>query len=398
MKFSMIYEAQIVDTSRESEARCFHEMLEQVQRMEELDFDGVWAVEHTSLTQYAHMSAPETFLAFVAGRTSRLEIGHGVVCLPHKQNHPIKVAERIATLDILSKGRVNFGVGKGGTMQEAGAFGNRLEDLQDQVDESMYLIPRMWHDGEISFTSDKTGLEIPPRPIHPKPYQDPHPPMYMACTREHTLVMAGERGLGALVMGFGGPEEVAKKNALYREAFAQRKLKDQVGDFATEHLSALCPAIVLDDGDRARRIGLRGQRFFGESIKYWYAGGAKPSTAELSEDELKSVLAQSKEQLVAYLGDEKIPIGDEHTGIYNTNNAYGNPDDAISYIERLIAAGADEIMFLMQMGTVPHEVIMESIENIGRHVIPYFRKKYGRSVTKRHFAADAPAAAAEAVS
>jgi alkanesulfonate monooxygenase SsuD/methylene tetrahydromethanopterin reductase-like flavin-dependent oxidoreductase (luciferase family) len=66
------------------------------------------------------MSAPETFLAFVAGKTKRIGIGHGVVCLMPAMNHPIKVAERIATLDILSNGRVHFGVGKGGSQQEAG--------------------------------------------------------------------------------------------------------------------------------------------------------------------------------------------------------------------------------------------------------------------------------------
>ena len=134
MKFSIIYEAQMVDTSRENEARCFHEIIEQAVLAEEMGFDTVWAVEHTALTQYAHMSAPETFLAFLAGKTTRLGIGHGVVCLPPAMNHPVKVAERIATLDILSNGRVHFGMGKGGTQQEAGTFGYDLQmDDRDVV-------------------------------------------------------------------------------------------------------------------------------------------------------------------------------------------------------------------------------------------------------------------------
>jgi len=82
MKFSIIYEAQMVDTSRENEARVFHEIVEQALLAEEMGFDTVWAVEHTALTQYAHMSAPETMLAFLAGKTSRIGIGHGVVCCP----------------------------------------------------------------------------------------------------------------------------------------------------------------------------------------------------------------------------------------------------------------------------------------------------------------------------
>ena len=82
MKFSIIYEAQMVDTSPESEQRCFLECVEQAVYAEKMGFDTVWAVEHTALTQYAHMSAPETFLAYLAGRTTTLGIGHGVVCLP----------------------------------------------------------------------------------------------------------------------------------------------------------------------------------------------------------------------------------------------------------------------------------------------------------------------------
>jgi|SRR5690625_909786 len=386
MRFSMIFEAQTTDPSREGEKQVFDECVEQSLAGEQYGYDAVWAVEHTSLTRYAHMSAPESFLAYIAGATQRIQVGHGVVCLPHAMNHPIKVAERIATLDLLSHGRVLFGVGKGGTEQEAGAFGNRLEDLQDQVDESMYMIPRMWHDEDFSFESEVTGLKIPPRPINPKPYQDPHPPMFLACTREPTLLMAGSRGLGALVMGFSGPDEVANKNRVYREAFAGRRREDQVGDFATEHLAALCPAIILDDAAQARRIGLRGQRFFAESISYWYQGGPLPSTDELTEEELEGILNDSREQVVAYLGEEKIAVGDEHTGMYNANNAYGNVEDAIAYIERLIAAGADEILFLHQMGTVPHWAIMETIRNIGEHVIPHFRKKYGEAAPiLRHF-------------
>ena len=149
MRFSIIYEAQTVDTSREAEAALFHELIEQSLLAETLDFDCVWAVEHTALKQYAHMTAPETFLAFLAGKTTRLHVGHGVVCLPPAMNHPIKVAERIATLDILSRGRLHFGIGKGGSQQEAGAFGYELAALAPMIDESMYLIPKILVQDEI---------------------------------------------------------------------------------------------------------------------------------------------------------------------------------------------------------------------------------------------------------
>ena len=375
MKFSIIYEAQMVDTSRKNEARVFNEIIEQSLLAEQVGFDNVWAVEHTALTQYAHMSAPETFLAFLAGKTTRLGIGHGVVCLPPAMNHPVKVAERIATLDILSGGRVHFGMGKGGTQQKAGTFGYDLAELQPMIEESMHLIPKILKDGHVEH--DGKYIKIPSRPIHPSPLQQPHPPLYMACTREHTLVTAGESGIGALVLGFSGPDEIAKKNAIYREAFRNRKAENQVGFRPTEHLAALCAATVLDDRGKARKIGLRGQRFFAESIAYWYQGGPAPTVDEhLSAEDQEALLAKDKEKVVAYLSEEHIPIGDEHLSNYTVaQDAYGTPEDCIRYVQRLLDAGADEILFLFQMGGIPHDVILETIRNIGEHVIPHFRKQ-----------------------
>ena len=375
MRFSIIYEAQMVDTSRENEAQVFQDMVEQAKLADELGFDCIWSVEHHCLTQYAHLSAPESFLAFIAGRTTRIHVGHGVVCLPFKMNHPIKVAERIATLDILSRGRLHFGVGKGGTVQETGAFDTPLEAVTPQVDESMYMIPKMWLDGDFEHKSDL--ITIPPRPINPKPYQKPHPLMYMACTRDDSLHVAGSRGLGALVMGFSGPDEIARKNEMYRSAFKNRKKEDQVGFRPNEHLAALCPAVILDDKEKARRIGIRGQRFFAESIRYWYAGGEKPSIDDLDADAQLAELKHSEERLVAFLGEEKIPVTVTHTDNYQVDeDAYGTVDQAIRYVERLEAAGADEILFLVQMGTIPHAASMTTIRNIGEHLIPYFRKKH----------------------
>ncbi len=372
MRFSIIYEAQMADTSRENEQRVFHEIIEQALLAEEMGFDVIWAVEHTALTQYAHMSAPETFLAYLAGRTTRIGIGHGVVCLPPAMNHPVKVAERIATLDILSNGRVHFGMGKGGTQQEAGTFGYQLSELQPMIDESMYLIPKILKQGEIEH--DGEYVKIPHRPIHPSPKQDPHPQLYMACTRADSLITAGSRGLGALVLGFAGPEDIADKNAIYREAYAHRKAEDQVGYRPQAHLAALCPAIVLEDREKARRVGLRGQRFFVESLGYWYSGGSKPSVEDLDASEQEAALKRHKEETVAWLSEEKIEVGRHHTESFEVaQDAYGTPDDCIRYVTRLFDAGADEILFLFQMGGIPHEVIMETIRNIGEQVIPHFR-------------------------
>jgi alkanesulfonate monooxygenase SsuD/methylene tetrahydromethanopterin reductase-like flavin-dependent oxidoreductase (luciferase family) len=373
MKFSLIYEAQTQDTSRAGDAQILTEIVEQAVLAEEVGFDVVWAVEHTALEQYAHMSVPETFLAYIAGRTSRIGIGHGVICLPPKMNHPVKVAERTAALDILSGGRLHVGFGKGGTQQEAGTFGYQLEDLPPMITEAMYLVPRLWV--EDPFTGhDGQFVSIPPRPIHPKPLQEPHPPVYMACTHNETLETAGERGIGALVLGFGGPEQVAEKNRIYRKSFAERDPSAQVGLLPTEHLAALCPAVVLADGEEARRIGLRGQRFFMESIGHWGSNGASPLPDPSTwGDELVGTSGDGK-PILAQIGREVVTFDPSQVSmeLLNPNHAYGTVEDCIGYVERLIEAGADEILFLNQMGTIPQWAMLETIRNIGEHVIPHF--------------------------
>ena len=373
MKFSLIYEAQTVDDSREGDHRVFAEIVEQALLAEQMGFDTIWAVEHTALTNYAHMSAPETFLAFIAGRTTRIGIGHGVVCLPPAMNHPVKIAERIAMLDILSEGRVHFGVGKGGTQQESGTFGYDLDVLRPMIDEAMYLIPKIMVEDEIEHHGQ--FIDIPRRPIHPKPFQDPHPPIYLACTHNESLQTAGSRGMGALVLGFGGPEEVANKNEAYRRAFKDRVPADQVGYRPTEHLAALCPAIVLDDNETAREIGIRGQRYFMESLAYWYTGGEKPDHTKWADDELTVTQTTGDTIIRTKWASEDIVLdfSDPALAMLNPNHAYGTVADCIGYVGRLLDAGVDEILFCCQMGTVPQWAQLETIRNIGEHVIPYFR-------------------------
>jgi len=371
MKFSMIYEAQIADPTPEEERRTLLEMVEQAEALDRFGFDNIWAVEHTSLTQYAHMSTPETFLAFVAARTKRIGIGHGVVCLMPAMNHPIKVAERIAMLDILSNGRVHFGVGKGGSQQEAGAFGYELAELQPIIDEAMYLIPKIMADGHVEHHGQ--FIDIPARPVHPQPLQTPHPPIYMATTRPDSLRMAGSRGIGALVMGFGGPDDIAEKSRVYREAWNNRKPEDQVGFRPIQHLAALCPTIVSRDRELARRVGLRGQRFFAEALAHWYQGLPKPTAYDLDADEHLAALKQLEQEKFAIIGADKIALHTDHGYFEEVKDAYGTPEDCIAYVQRLLDAGADEILFLSQMGGVPHERIMETIELIGTQVIPHFR-------------------------
>ncbi len=359
MQFSMIFEVQLADPTPESERRVYHETVEQALLGEAMGFDRVWAVEHHNLRYYAHCTAPEILLSHIAAKTERIRIGHGVVMLPRNYNHPIRVAERIAALDILSEGRVDFGTGVSSSELEMGAFGVDPETRHAEWEEALRIIPRMWR--EAPFEHHGKYIDIPPRHVLPRPVQEPHPPLYVAATRDETLDTAGRLGIGALCLGFGGPPDIRQKRERYDRAIASRDPGKIAGVEPTDHLSALCPAVVLEDRDRARALGIRGQRFFVEALNHCYAGGPEPDSDP----------GQQSGTVTGQISDELLEAG---TGAHGTGlTSFGGPDDIRAYVAALADAGADEVMFLIQMGTVPQDACMESIRLIGERVIPEYR-------------------------
>ncbi|MBF6210321.1 LLM class flavin-dependent oxidoreductase [Nocardia puris] len=388
MKFSMIFEAQMTDPSAAHERQVLRDCVAQAVLAEEMGFDTVWAVEHHGLKWYAHMSAPEIFLTWVAARTERIRLGHGVVCMPFNFNHPVRAAERAAMLDVLSNGRVNLGAGRGATPQETSMCGVDPERTYQEVEEALRIIGRAWQDPEGEFEWHGELLDIDPHPLLPRPVQLPHPPLFMACTKKETLQLAADYGIGALVLGFAGVEEIAELRRTYDRAIAARTGEKFVSTVVNDHFAALCPTVVLEDRERAQQIGARGQRFFAQSIKHWYGAGPVPDEAvDRSVDEVAAI-QQAAEEHVAYLHEAKIPVKPGATSVFNVEHAYGRPEDAIAYVERLREAGADEILCLIQMGTVPQEVCLETIRHWGETVIPHFRAQSNGSAVSagRHAA------------
>ncbi|MGW0532386.1 LLM class flavin-dependent oxidoreductase [Streptomyces sp. NPDC003032] len=373
MKFSVIFEAQLADPTVEREHQVIHDSVEQAVLAEEVGFDRVWAVEHHSLKWYAHMSAPEIFLTWVAARTSTIRIGHGVVCMPFNFNHPARVAERAAMLDLLSGGRLDLGAGRGGTEQETSLCGVDKARTTQEVEEALRVIGKAWEKEELEHHGEL--LDIGPHPILPRPKQTPHPPLFLACSRTETLTQAAELGIGALVMGFAGPESIAGMRQAYDAAIAARTGARLVSSVVNDHFSVLCPTIVLDDREAARRVGIRGQRFFAQSIGHWYGGAGVPDEAVVEGGDEAARMREAAEQVVARLNEHNIPVRPTSTATFNADHAYGTADDAIAYVERLRDAGADEIMCLIQMGTVPQEACLETLRQWGEKVIPCFRTR-----------------------
>src|ERR1700737_2390643 len=154
MKFSMIFEAQMADPTRDHERQVIGDCVDQAVFAEAMNFDRVWAVEHHALTRYAHMSAPEIFLTWVAARTSRIRIGHGVVCMPFNYNHPVRVAERAAMLDLLSGGRLDLGAGRGATLQEMSLCGVDPKQTYAELEEALRIIGQVWQEDTFEWHGD----------------------------------------------------------------------------------------------------------------------------------------------------------------------------------------------------------------------------------------------------
>jgi alkanesulfonate monooxygenase SsuD/methylene tetrahydromethanopterin reductase-like flavin-dependent oxidoreductase (luciferase family) len=250
---------------------------------------------------------------------------------------------------------------------------------QAEVEEALRILGTIWNNETFEWHGELLTIESPegnpPHTVVPRPVQQPHPPLYLACTRPETLQRAAEFGVGALAFGFEGPENIRRQREIYDEACRSRRGDKFVSTVTNDYLAALCPTIVLDNAEEARQIGARAQRFLGEAINYWAARGG-PAPAEDTEGE--DNLAHMAEELRAMkLRVESGELDQEEfrlaAACFNLDHAYGTYETAIEYVNRLQDAGADEVICFIQMGTVPHEVCMETIRQWGEHVIPHFR-------------------------
>src|SRR5436305_5190820 len=186
MRFGLFYEHQLPRPwDPDAEERIMQDALDQIELADRLGFDYVWEVEHHFLEEYSHSSAPEVFLAAASQRTTNIRLGHGIVNVMPQVNHPARVAERVATLDIVSNGRVDFGTGESSSAAELGGFLIEREHKRDMWQESLGAVTRMLVEEPFAGI-DGQWVQMPPRNVVPKPVQSPHPPVWVACSRRET--------------------------------------------------------------------------------------------------------------------------------------------------------------------------------------------------------------------
>jgi alkanesulfonate monooxygenase SsuD/methylene tetrahydromethanopterin reductase-like flavin-dependent oxidoreductase (luciferase family) len=334
-----------------------------------------WAPEHHFLEHYSHQPAPEVFLSFVAARTRRIHVGHAIVNITSAVNHPARVAERIATLDHLTEGRVEFGTGRGSSSAEWGGFAiPNAAITKDMWLESIEQIPRMWQDGPYSFEGE--FFRMPEREVLPKPFSKPNPPIWVACSSPPTFTMAGEMGLGALCFVNGTLDDIRPLIANYKAAI--ERCTRPVGGFVNDNIAVTSQMFCLADGDQARHHFSKAKT--GKFLEYFFKWlDSVPRPAGLPAT-----------------GPVKIPEATPAELLQRTRAGgymIGSPEEIAASIRRYEEIGVDQLIYAPLTMTMDQKLVLDSIETFGKHVLPQFDRDPVHRTTRLREAALAARAA-----
>jgi len=362
MRFGVFYELQLPRPWNEGdEYRLFKDAIEQVVLADGLGFDFAWQVEHHFLDEYSHSSAPEVFLATAAGRTKNIRLGHGIRQVIPNYNHPARTAEGLATLDLLSDGRLEFGIGEGATRLELGAFGiaaktkrARALEAAEQICNMMVLTPYPGFEGE--------GFSMPCRNVLPKPLQDPHPPLWMACTNRDTIKIAARNGIGALAFSFLDPEEARTWSNIYYDIIKSEECVP-LGWSVNANLAMVSAFSMHEDRAEAIRRGQDNFEFFRYSQQKLVAEDFVPGYSNMWE-EFQAKRGDASDRLIQAALSRA-----EYDGA-----GIGTPDDMARHLKSFQEAGVDQVIFLQQAGHNSHQNICESLELFAATVMPDFTK------------------------
>src|SRR5262249_35469258 len=222
MRFALFYEIPVARPwGPDSEHLAYKNTLEQAIAGERAGFHAFWTVEHHFLEEYSHCSTPEVLYGAIASRTSTMRLGYGVRLMPKPYNHPVRTAESVAVLDLLSDGRVDFGTGRSATRIELEGFGIDPKCTREMWREAIEHVVGCWTNERYSI-SDSEHWTRGARRVQPKPLQQPHPPIWGATTSDDGHAQVGELGLGLCSFAVGvSPEDVKKKIDIYRAAVGE---------------------------------------------------------------------------------------------------------------------------------------------------------------------------------
>ena len=309
------------------------------------------------------------FLAACAALTKTIRVGHGIRQVIPNYNHPARTAEGIATLDIISNGRLDFGIGEGATRLELGGFGIPAREKRalaleagEQIANMLVMDPYPGFEGQ--------GFSFPCRNVVPKPIQKPHPPMWMACTNRDTIKVAASKGLGALAFSFVDPEEARNWAEIYYGIIRSEECVP-IGHAVNANLAMVSNFSVHHDRAEAIRRGQEGFEFFSYAVNALVAHDALPGRSTLFEDFQKS-RARSDEEIIAAT-----------EAAARNASGIGTPDDIRDHVRAFQDAGVDQVIFLQQAGRNKHEHICQSLELFATEVMGEFKAQVAEHEAKK---------------
>lgn len=336
----------------EAEHKALVEETEYVIQADKSGFKYAWASEHHFLEEYSHLSANEVFLGYLAHATERIHLGSGIFNPLAPVNHPVKVAEKVAMLDHLSKGRFEFGTGRGAGSHEILGFLPGIEDMngtKEIWEETIAEFPKMFLQEEYEGFQGK-HWSLPPRKVFPKPYGKAHPAMWYAAGSPSSYAMAAKKGLG--VLGFSVQKVSDMEWVLDQYKTAIREAK-AIGAFVNDNVMVTSTAICAETHDKAVEIAVNANMNRFQSLVFRYHDTfPRPEAIPEWPETLPEYNAEIIELLIA---EELLICGD--------------PSEVRAQCKRWEQAGADQLSFGLPTG-VSYEDTMTTIKLIGEHVIP----------------------------
>jgi alkanesulfonate monooxygenase SsuD/methylene tetrahydromethanopterin reductase-like flavin-dependent oxidoreductase (luciferase family) len=362
VKFGLFYELAVPDP--EQEAQTIRDVVTQGIHADRCGFDHVWIAEHHFLQHFSHSSAPEILFGAMAHSTERIRFGFGLALTPPAYNHPVRIAERAATLDCLSNGRVDIGVGRSTTYTELAGFGIDPNQSRAMQAEGAELLARLLSEEDVEYHG--THVSMPARTTYPRPVQKPHPPMWTGGVSAGNAERAAAMGFGFVFFAQKTDVDVLRDSVrAYKERIDDAvplAPKGAVTNATAGFVQGLCGA----DGDATRRLTIPAV------VEHTYRGNLA-MTGWPDPEHPPAEYAHTTEVLQMR---HAIEADREAFGKFFHEAGHimaGTPEDCIKAVQPFADAGIDELIIHMQMGGVPHEAIMESIELFGRDVIPKFR-------------------------
>ena len=389
MKFGLLYEAQRPFQGNDVDWNSLYkETLDQCELADQVGFHNLWFVEHHFLMGFSGSPCPEVLFGALSQRTKNIRIGFGVSILPN--HHPVRIAERVAMVDQLTDGRVEFGTGRSNAYEQTGQ-GIDPRETRDRWDEALRMLPQIWQSDEFSWEGN--FWNVPTRRVLPRVFQKPHPRMYLACTQTESFRLAAQKGIGVLSSASYAIDILAEHLKVYRDAI---KDADPVGAFVNDFWGNNVHSFCGKDDQEAKELATESMKtFFGPDKPYIQgrigayeelleAWGGVPDHLQAdfgrwlrqSDEAHQTQAAEAGISLDSGPGAARAAVAQLDANTLSDRGVIiaGNPESCIKTVQMYEDIGVDQCMLIMQTETIPHERVMESIELFGKEVIPAFEK------------------------